>query len=283
MPHIRLNPLARLLLLALAGMLLGTAQAQAYLEEADLFAERYLSGGAFPLLSARDDFASEADAYTFQDAYVDALVARGEEIVGYKLGFTGPSNPLGAPGPVLGRILASQMHEDGASVGLGDTFTNGNVGFEVAFIMGQDVSAPMSAAALRAAVAEVAPAMEFPDFAFEDPDNLSYLDLIAANTVSRTFVLGERVPLSELGVELDDIKIEGRLDGETIITAVGSDAVGGQFNALEFLADGLSARGQSLRAGDIVVTGALGGDAPLQVGTYEGDFGPLGTVAMSFE
>ena len=65
---------------------------------------------------------------------------------------------------------------------------------------------------------------------------------------------------------------------------MGANALGGPLLALGWLVESLSALGRGLHAGEVVMTGVLTPFVELSAGqTAQADFGPLGTVSLSFE
>lgn len=216
------------------------------------------------------------DALAFQDAFVGALAAGDEDqVTGYKLGLTGPTRPFGAPEAIWGRLLGSMLVPEGQVIYRND-FVSPGIEVEVAFIFGEDVSYPATQDALRRSVAGVAPAVELPDAFFASMDKLSWLDLVAGNVGARYFIVGEHRPLGQLDV--DALQTVARRDGKIIGETPASATMGGQWNALEFLVEKLNERDLRIRAGDIVITGALGGMLPAEVGQYEIDYGELGRI-----
>ena len=252
---------------------------------ATVYAENFLAYRPLPVITTRVDDFGEKDAYAFQDDYVAELVERGGRVTGWKLGFTRqPPLPLGATEPIYGRLFESFEIEAGSTVSIGEAFGGtANVGLELALFIGEDLDPAMTDEELLDAVAYVAPALEIPDFDFASGD-FNVFDLIAANAVSRVLILGERTALDGLDVDIDRIPVTSRLDGEVVLESQTGDALNGQASTLRFLVEELEQNGDGarVRAGDVVVTGALGGDTPLMAGTYEADFGVLGTVTATF-
>ena len=72
------------------------------------------------------------------------------------------------------------------------------------------------------------------------------------------------------------------INGEEMSTGVGAACLGHPLHAARWLADTMSERGTPLRAGDVVMTGALGPMRPIGPGdAVEATFGDLGTVTTS--
>ena len=257
----------------------------------ETFADRYLANQAYPAVTTRLEDFDQADAYDFQEDFVDELVSRGETVVGYKLGFTGDSpRPFGAPSPVYGRLLASQQNASGATIDISETFVAAALGVELALYISRDASFetsdfPLSNETLLGLIESIAPLTEMPELGFEEgPMGIDYRDLIANNAGAKGFVVGERMMLSELEdtdlsnelIALDDIDVTVFRDGELINTSFSGDALGSQLAALEFLLLELAKRDLGVRAGQIIATGSLGGDLDLMPGDYRFVYDGLG-------
>ena len=253
------------------------------------YADSYENLLPFPSITLRESDLDDEDSYEFQEALVLELENRGEVVSGYKLGFTGDSpRPFDAPEPLYGRLLSSQEFASGAEIDISDTFVAGAIGIELAIFIAQDASFetsdfPLSDTELLSLIEAVAPLSEMPDIAFvEGPEAINYKDLIAANAGAKAYVLGERMPLSNLSVGIDEIPVTVTLDGEEISQAISGDALGSQLEALEFLLRKLAEVGLGVEAGQIIATGSLGEDAELVPGAYLLSYGGgLGDVTFT--
>ena len=258
----------------------------------ETYARNYQDVVPLPQVTESFPTLSEADAYDFQRAYVAELAADGFTVNGYKLGFTGEMLPFGTTRSIYGRMFGELQRDSGATIDIGETFVGGNIGFELILVLDDDIedlpTGEVSAADVADAVARVVPAVEFPDLGFDPPIDLEssddYLDIIAANAGSRLYVTGAPMDVTALG-DLDAIPVRATLDGEatSVDTTAGASLrfPDGQYGALAFLVNVLRENGDPpLQAGDLVFSGALGGDAPADenLGAWVGDFGPLGQV-----
>jgi 2-keto-4-pentenoate hydratase len=152
---------------------------------------------------------------------------------------------------------------------------------EVAFILGRDLDGDGDDGDLRDAVAFVVPAVEIVDSRIADWD-ISFGDTVADNASSGLFVLGDtRVPLAE--VEPIDVQMTMRLDGETVSEGSGKACLGDPLLALAWLARTARALGEPLRAGQIILSGALGPMVAVTSGArVEAELSGLGRVAVTF-
>jgi 2-keto-4-pentenoate hydratase len=112
--------------------------------------------------------------------------------------------------------------------------------------------------------------------------DISIVDTIADNASSGLFVLGDTpVPLDRL--DLRSVRMTLSRNGEVVSEGSGTDCLGGPLNAALWLASTLARRGDPLRAGDLVLTGALGpmvAAAPSYV--FHANISGLGSVQVGF-
>ena len=112
--------------------------------------------------------------------------------------------------------------------------------------------------------------------------DVAITDTVADNASSGVFVLGDaRVPLEDFdprGVEMTLTR-----DGETISSGNGAACLGDPLDALAWLARAAAHYGSPLRAGDVVLSGALGPMAPVGPGdVLRGQISSLGGVSVRF-
>lgn len=252
----------------------------------DEYADSFLNIELYPALTPTFPNVTTADAYDFQDMLVDELEDNGVgQLTGYKLGFTGEVRPLGAPKPLFGRLYSTFRIPVGSSLSKSGDFIAGSVGFEVAIIISEDVDTFLTPEEAMDVVSALAPAMEFADFGFT-PNNMviDYRDIIATNSASRYYMIGNETPLQDLlddGIDPNDIDLIGSIDGNVLIESRVGLPVEGLFKAVSFLTGELADRGLSLRAGDVILTGAIMGDQDEGPGIYFGDYDILGTIEFT--
>lgn len=173
------------------------------------------------------------------------------------------------------------------SVADGATVENGRlvqpkVEAEVALVLGADLLQPEPTVADVLRVVDFAlPALEIVDSRIAGWD-ISFTDTVADNASSGLFVLGGRpVPLSAL--DLRAVRMTLLRDGEKVSEGIGADCMDGPLNAAVWLASTLVRLGDPLRAGDVVLTGALGPMAVAHPGsTFEARISGLGSVRVGF-
>jgi 2-keto-4-pentenoate hydratase len=153
---------------------------------------------------------------------------------------------------------------------------------EVAFVLAEDLAeGPLDAAQVRGAVAYAAAALEIVDSRIAGWD-ITFGDTVADNASSGLFVLGEtRLTLAEC--EPVEVPMRMTLDGAVVSEGSGAACLGDPLTALAWLARTAREFGDPLRAGQVVLSGALGPMAPTPPGSVvSADLGPLGTVGARF-
>ncbi|MBI1396290.1 MAG: hydratase [Betaproteobacteria bacterium] len=207
---------------------------------------------------ARDCGATDLEgAYAIQAALVERLIPIHGPRVGYKIGLTSPrmQQMCGVDHPVPGVVLASRRQHSGITRRLGDLVHMG-LEFEICVRVGRDLAPrvqPYSLADVTAAVSAVAPAFEVIDDR-NSPYPLDHLSLVADNSWNEGIVLGDFV---HEWPDLAAARGVVECNGEKIDEGHGRAVLGHPFEPLRWLANHLSQRGETLRAGEIVSTGSL--------------------------
>ena len=241
-------------------------------------------GGPVPPLRDLLDPADGDGAYAVQSINTAFWQKQGRRIVGRKVGLTSKAvqQQLGVSQPDFGVLFADMLVEDGATLSA-NRLLQGKVEAEVAIVLARDLPGPHTTLydVLNAAAYAV-PALEIVDSRIADW-KITFADTVADNASSAFFVLG-REPRSLLGLDLRTCGMVMELNGDVVSHGAGVACLGHPLQAAAWLARTLAQRGDPLRAGDIILTGALGPMAPLS-GDCEvrATIGGLGSVGFSLK
>lgn len=222
-------------------------------------------------------------AYAVQELLTEARVAAGAVVVGRKIGLTSEAvqRQLGVDRPDFGVLFDDMRYGEDDLVPM-DRLLQPKVEAEIAFVLAEDLAeGPLDAGRIRAAVAHAVPALEIVDSRVADWD-ISFADTVADNASSGLFVLGgATVPLSD--VEPVQTKMTMTIDGTTVSTGSGAACLKDPLHALRWLAVTARDFGQPLRAGQVVLSGALGPMAPVEPGNVvTAHISELGSVTARF-
>lgn len=236
---------------------------------------------ARPCGPVRDLLDGDLDsAYQVQELIIQSRVSIRNRRVGRKVGLTAPAvqRQLGVDQPDFG-VLLSDMQRDEDEQIPHDRLIAPRIEAEIAFIMGCDVEATDRESVL-AAVDYVAPALEIVDSRIAGWD-IGIVDTVADNASSAYFVLGKAKATLD-GYVPAGAEMIMTINGEQASAGTGADCLGDPVNALLWVAETAAALGRPLRAGEIVLSGALGPMAPLNAGdVVEARIGGLGTVTTT--
>jgi 2-keto-4-pentenoate hydratase len=206
-----------------------------------------------------------------------ADLARGVQRVGWKVGINEPAiqRHLGLDAEVVGVLTSASELPAGVSHSLAGS-TRVGVEAELAIVLGRDVRAAAGADAARAAVAALGPAIELIDLnaPFDDVERL-----VADNVYHRGVLFG---PVqAEAG--LDDLVVRLEHRGAEVARVRPVDALGDVGRLLVRVASILEAAGETLAAGDRVISGSLTRAVFVDAGDeVRVDYGPLGTLGVRF-
>jgi 2-keto-4-pentenoate hydratase len=222
-------------------------------------------------------------AYAVQAAWVAGQVAAGATVVGRKIGLTSPAvqAQLGVGQPDFGTLLSTMDCPPGGPVGMG-RLLQPKIEAEIAFVLARDLDAPdLRPDDVLAAAGSVVAALEIVDSRIAGWD-ISIVDTVADNASSGLFTLGsERVPPD--GLDLSACPMRLCRDGEEVSAGSGAACLGHPAAAVAWLAATARSYGQPLRAGEIVLSGALGPMVPVRAGDrFTAEIGGLGQVTATF-
>jgi 2-keto-4-pentenoate hydratase len=254
-------------------------------DAADRLEQAARSGIACPPLTGLRDIGS---AYRVQQCLTERRLTAGARIVGRKIGLTSQAvqQQIGVDRPDFGVLFDDMRYDDGAEIPIG-RLLQPRAEAEVAFLLARDIEDASDPVAVRGTVALAFPALEIVDSRIADW-KISLTDTVADNASSGVFVIGATgTPLDS--VEPRDVTMTMRRaaadgDGLTgVSTGTGRDCLGDPLHALAWLAATAIEFGAPLRAGDIVLSGALGPMVAVSPGdVFEAEIAPLGTVSARF-
>ncbi len=218
-------------------------------------------------------------AYAVAEINTRARCEQGARIVGMKIGLTSRAvqQQLGVDQPDFGILFDDMEFLNGQTIPM-DRLIQPKVEAEVAFVMARDLPPGLpSYAEFLACVAYALPAIEVVDSVITDW-KITLVDTVADNASSGLFVLGDQpVAIGQLG--LGDVGMQMDKNGETVSIGTGAACLGHPLRAAFWLARTMAARGSSLHAGQIILSGALGPMVPVAAGDLvTAHIGALGKV-----
>jgi 2-keto-4-pentenoate hydratase len=188
---------------------------------------------------------------------------------------------LGVDQPDYGMLYADMAMYDGEELSMSKVMQP-KVEAEVALVLERDLDRPgIGSAELISAVAYALPAIEIVGSRIEKW-NIKIQDTIADNASSGMFVLGnEPKKLDGLDLRLCGMVMEKR--GDQVSVGAGAACLGHPLNAALWLARTMVEVGAPLKAGDIIMSGALGPMVAVAAGdVVDVRISGLGSVRAAF-
>jgi 2-keto-4-pentenoate hydratase len=224
-------------------------------------------------------------AYAVQQGLVQRRLAAGATVVGRKIGATSKAvqDQLGVDQPDFGYLLSDMDVSDHDPISM-RTLVQPRVEAEVAFVLASDVDMDeddITLDAVRDCVEVALPALEIVDSRIERWD-IGFTDTVADNASSGLYVVGRQGrTLDEL--EPRDAVMSLTINGEVRSSGNGAACLGDPLEALRWLAVQCTRFGDPLRAGHLVLSGALGPFVPFAPGdTVEASISGFDTLTARF-
>lgn len=222
-------------------------------------------------------------AYEVQQINTERRLAEGARLVGRKIGLTSSvvQKQLGVGQPDYGMLFADVAVADGGQVPM-SRLIQPKVEAEIAFVLGKDldVNTPTMVDVLRAVDFALA-AIEIVDSRVRNWD-IRLVDTIADNASAGMYVLGTQPKLlRDLDLVNCGMVMERR--GEQVSVGVGRACLGNPLTAALWLASTMARVGRPLKAGDVILSGALGPMVEVAPGdVFEARVAGLGSVRVAF-
>lgn len=222
-------------------------------------------------------------AYAVQQINTDHWIEEGRRVIGRKIGLTAKAvqKQLGVDQPDYGILFADMAVVDGDEIPMARVMQP-KVEGEIALVLDDDLAhEQLTLLDLIEATAYVLPAIEVVSSRIANWD-ISIVDTVADNASSGMFVLGTRpVGLHEADLRLCGMVMEK--NGDQVSVGAGVACLGNPLNAALWLARKMVEVGMPLRAGDVIMSGALGPMAPVAPGdVMECRINGLGSVRAAF-
>jgi 2-keto-4-pentenoate hydratase len=254
-----------------------------FVNAAERLRNAYRSGPIAPLrdVVAPTDFEG---AYEIQAINHRYWQTQGRKIIGRKIGLTSASvqKQLGVDQPDFGILYDDMAIADGGRLNPREVLQP-RAEAEVAVVLARDVYLPEATRdQLAAAIEYVVPAIEIVDSRIAHWQ-ITFADTVADNGSSAYFVLGSpRRPIEGLDLYTCGMALE--VNAAVASVGAGAACLGHPLNAAAWLARTLYAAGDRLRAGDVLLTGALGPMVTLRPGDQvSARIGGLGSVSFVYQ
>lgn len=230
-----------------------------------------------------------ADGYAVQRAWMALKKQAGRTVRGHKIGLTSRAmqRAVNIDEPDYGVLLDDMVLGDGVAIDCAKLIEP-RVEAELAFVLSRGLSGPdCTVFDVLDATAYVVPALEILDARIERVDaetgrTRSVVETISDNAANCAIVCGGR-PIRPLDLDLRRVSALVFQNGAIEETGVAAGVLNHPANGVAWLANRLHQWGETLAAGEIILSGSF--IRPISANTGDGflaDFGELGSVGCRF-
>jgi 2-keto-4-pentenoate hydratase len=224
------------------------------------------------------------DAYNVQLEVLKRKLGEGRTVIGKKVGLTSAAmqKMLGVDEPDYGHLLDDMKIANGGKVKVSNLLSP-KIEAEIGFVLGEDLQGPnVTFLDVLMVTKYVVPTLEIIDSRIADW-KIGLVDTVADNGSSAMVVVGDQMTAID-GIDLRSVGMIFSKNGEMLATGSGAAALGHPAHAVAWLANKLHEFGITLKAGELILPGALSAAIAVEAGdTVTAQFGPIGSVTVTFE
>lgn len=224
-----------------------------------------------------------AAAYAVQQINSNFRLESGAKVIGHKIGLTAPivQKQLGVDQPDFGLLWNDKEIMNGGEIAVSELMQP-RAEAEVAFVLGKDLTDEvLTSVDVISAVEYALASIEIVGSRIKNWD-IKITDTIADNASASHWVIGHK-PVKLQDLDLINCKMQMENKGKLVSEGLGKACLGSPINALLWLAQKMVYMGQPLKAGDLILSGALGPMVPVISGdSFTVSIEGLGTVSASF-
>jgi 2-oxo-3-hexenedioate decarboxylase len=206
------------------------------------------------------------DAYAIQDEIRRRKVARGLRVIGLKAGLTSHAKmkQMGVSNPVFGYMTDDYAVPDGGECKVSELI-HPKVEPEIAFVTKTELRGPgCHIGSVLAATDFVMPGIEVIDSRYRD-FKFDLKSVVADNTSAARFVVGGQ-PMNVSDCDLRTVGVVMEKNGVPVAFGAGAAVLGHPAAAIAALANHLSARGECIPAGTLILSGGITEAVAVQAG-----------------
>ena len=225
-------------------------------EFTDIFFNTFYSGSRGKNTQYFISDLSIQESYAVQDRVTKKKIARGEHVIGYKVGCTSSAiqSQFGLSEPIFGRLFWPHIFNEGVELNW-KRYTNCAIEPEMVLKICRDLKGEnLSDKVLKKAIEYVSQGIEIHNFKFwYMPPTLQ--ELICSNGLHAGLIIGNnKISPDSLSFKLEWFKVY--IDDRIITKAVASEIMRGPLNSLRWLVGRLTKQEEVLKAGSIFIPGS---------------------------
>lgn len=209
-----------------------------------------------------------ADGYLIQQELVNKRLARGEIILGPKMGLTSIAKlqQMNVTDPIYGYVFSTMNVEEGSTINK-DDYIHPKVEPEIGFVLKEELKGPgVTKEDVIAATDFVFPAIEIIDSRYENFD-FTMPDVVADNTSASGAVIGSSMKKAT-EIDLATIEVQLTINGEVKTSGTGAAVLGHPAEAIAALANMLAEKGETVLPGQPILSGGLTAASTINKGDH---------------